>query len=92
MTVTGWAGTDQIARSTITTVNTNEGINDSLANADWAYGVLSGAEAFETVSAWTMYTEDLSVSENLYFGGAALYLTSIRDYYGDVVRVVAWEW
>lgn len=88
--VGGWWGNDRIDYDTISTPNLVDSINESLANADWAAGVLSGAEAFETVSALHMYTDVFNVSNEFYFGGYELYLGSFIDGNGNVQRCVQW--
>jgi hypothetical protein len=90
LTVQGYYGDyvwGQLDFGTISTENTTEGVNDSLANADWAYGVLTGAESFETVN-----TIDLNISGtgNIYWGAASLYLNTIRDGNGNLQNVVQW--
>ena len=89
-TVGGWMGNDRIDTETLTTNNFVEGVNESLANADWAAGVLSGAEAFESMSALYAYVESLDVSDYLYFGGRQLYLGSFPDRNGTIQRCVQW--
>ena len=88
--VQGWGGNDRIDFATLDTVNFVSGVNDSLSAADWAYGVLTGAEAFETVSALTVYTNDLVVSDYMTFGGYQLYLGSFPDKNGNTQRCVQW--
>jgi hypothetical protein len=88
--VQGWGGNDRIDFATLDTVNFVSGVNDSLSAADWAYGVLTGAEAFETVSALTVYTNDLAVSDYMTFGGYQLYLGSFPDKNGNTQRCVQW--
>lgn len=88
--VQGWGGNDRIDFATLDTVNFVSGVNDSLSAADWAYGVLTGAEAFETVSAITVYTDDLVVSDYMTFGGYQLYLGSFPDKNGNIQRCVQW--
>ena len=83
-------GNDRIDTETLTTNNFVEGVNESLANADWAAGVLSGAEAFESMSALYAYVESLDVSDYLYFGGRQLYLGSFPDRNGTIQRCVQW--
>ena len=80
----------QLDFGTISTENTTEGVNDSLANADWAYGVLTGAEAFETLSALNVYTDELVVSDYMTLGGHQLYLGSFPDKNGNIQRCVQW--
>lgn len=91
LTVQGYYGDyywGQLAFGTISTENTTEGVNDSLANADWAYGVLTGAESFEAVN-----TIDLNISGdgNIHWGVASLYLNTIRDGNGNLQNVVQWS-
>ena len=88
--VQGWGGNDRIDFATLDTVNFVSGVNDSLSAADWAYGVLTGAEAFETVSALNVYTDELVVSDYMYFGGYQLYLGSFPDKNGNIQRCVQW--
>lgn len=95
-TVQGYYGDyywGQLAFGTISTENTTEGVNDSLANADWAAGILSGAEAFETMSAETVNAETLNLSYdgNFRWGVARLYLNTIRDGNGNLQNVVQWS-
>jgi hypothetical protein len=93
LSVQGYYGSHawgQLDFGTISTENTTEGVNDSLANADWAYGVLTGAEAFETLSAMNVYTDELVVSDYMYFGGYQLYLGSFPDKNGNIQRCVQW--
>lgn len=90
LSVQGYYGSyawGQLDFGTISTENTTEGVNDSLANADWAYGVLTGAESFEAVN-----TIDLNISGNgnIYWGVASLYLNTIRDGDGNLQNVVQW--
>lgn len=93
LSVQGYYGSHawgQLDFGTISTENTTEGVNESLANADWAYGVLTGAEAFETVSALNVYTDELVVSDYMTFGGYQLYLGSFPDKNGNIQRCVQW--
>lgn len=89
-TVTGWGGTDQIDSATLNTYNFMEAVNESLANADWAHGVFTGAEECETLSSLTVYTNDLVVSDYMTFGGYQLYLGSFPDKNGNIQRCVQW--
>lgn len=91
LSVQGYYGSHawgQLDFGTISTENTTEGVNDSLANADWAYGVLTGAESFEAVN-----TIDLNISGkgNISWGVASLYLNTIRDGNGNLQNVVQWS-
>lgn len=87
--VTGWGGTEEIAGETLNTPNFMEAVNESLANADWAHGVLTGAESFEAVN-----TIDLNISGdgNISWGVAGLYLNTIRDGNGNLQNVVQWRY
>lgn len=89
-TVGGWWGNDRIDTDTLATNNFVEGVNASLANADWAAGVLSGAESVEWLGALTVSTETLDVSETMYYGGYQLYLGSFPDRNGTIQRCVQW--
>jgi hypothetical protein len=89
-TITGWGGSDQIDWYTLATNNFVEGVNESLANADWAAGVLSGAESVEWLGALEIATVSLDVSETLYFGYKELYLGSFPDKNGTIQRCVQW--
>lgn len=89
-TITGWGGSDQIDWYTLATTNFVEGVNESLANADWAAGVLSGAESVEWLGAETIMTVDLDVSGTLWFGDKQLYLGSFPDKNGTIQRCVQW--
>lgn len=89
-TVGGYWGNDKLDSETITTWNLYESVNESLANADWAYGVLSGAESIGWLGALEIVTNELSVSDTLYFGGKQLYLGSFPDKNGNIQRCVQW--
>lgn len=83
-----------ISYATLTTDNMIQGIKTSLGRADAAWNVCYGGVTASAISASSLAGGTVNATNlyagRIYIGGNDLYLGTVRDYDGDVCRVVMW--
>lgn len=84
----------KVGGSTLTTYNTNNGINTSLGHADWSYGVLNGWTTIEKITSKWIYANDGCHVGSLAIGGTQVSKQSVtvQNSAGKNVTIYYWGW
>lgn len=84
----------KVGGSTLTTYNTNNGINTSLSHADWAYSVLNGWTQIERITSEFVYVNDGCYVGSLSLGGTEIRKESatVKNSAGENVTIYYLGW